>query len=132
MTTYEENDRIDALRIIEENFRQFEVGRLYQPKVPKDDLALLFRKSDCQPTNDPSIWICDHAVLHLRGDSPLLMVEPRPFLLLSGLARYAAVKVLHEESLFFLRMGMVLPGGAIFVGSYLPNINLVPWEEEDE
>jgi hypothetical protein len=132
MTTYEENARIDALRIIEENFRQFEVGRLYQPKVPKDDLALLFRKSDCQPTNDPSIWICNRAVLYLFSDSPLLMVNPNPFLLLSGLARYVAVKVLHDESLFFLKLGMVLPGSANFPGSYLPNINLVPWEEKDE
>lgn len=132
MTTYEENDRIDALRIIEENFRQFEVGRLYQPKVPKDDLALMFKVSDCDPTNNPSIWISSHATLYLFSDSPLLLVDPNPFLLLSGLDRCVAVKVLHDESLFFLKLGLVLPGSAIFVGSYLANINLVPWEEEDE
>lgn len=131
MSTYEENDRIDALRTIEENVRQFEAGRLYQAKVPKDDGALMFRVPDCDPTNDPSIWICNHAVLYLFSDSPLLMVNPNPFLLLSGLARYVAVKVLHDESLFFLKLGMVLPGSANFPGSYLPNINLVPWAEED-
>lgn len=127
MTTYEENDRIDALRTIEQNVPSLEVGRLYQSRVQKDNLAILYKVSDCKSTNNPSIWIYDCTALYLLSDSPLLLVDPRPFLLLSGLDRYVAVKVLHEELLFFLKIGVVLP-----VGSYLPNINLVPWKEEDE